>query len=79
MPGPMRWGCKGCTTYRPNEVTGAVLALAPAVEPVPRVPSEVRREGEVVYMTEPLARPEALPGRPTSSDGRKPTTRSTSP
>jgi ribonucleoside-diphosphate reductase alpha chain len=23
------WGCKGCTTWRPNDVTGAVLALAP--------------------------------------------------
>ena len=22
----MSCGCKGCTTYRPNEVTGAVLA-----------------------------------------------------
>ena len=22
-------GCKGCTTYRPNEVTGAVLAARP--------------------------------------------------
>src|SRR5688500_19805358 len=26
-------GCKGCTTYRPNAVTGAVLEAAPA--PVP--------------------------------------------
>ena len=23
-------GCKGCTTYRPNEVTGAVLEVKPA-------------------------------------------------
>ncbi len=23
------WGCKGCTTYRPNEVTGSVLSLKP--------------------------------------------------
>lgn len=22
------WGCKGCTTYRPNDVTGAILAVA---------------------------------------------------
>ncbi len=25
-------GCKGCTTYRPNAVTGSVLAAAPAAE-----------------------------------------------
>jgi ribonucleoside-diphosphate reductase alpha chain len=74
-------GLKGCTTYRPNKVTGAVLALGPALakppapapapalvppppaEPVARLPVEVRREGEIVYMTEPLARPEVLPGR----------------
>jgi ribonucleoside-diphosphate reductase alpha chain len=34
-------GCKGCTTYRPNEVTGAVLAVreqAPGVETPPREP-----------------------------------------
>jgi ribonucleoside-diphosphate reductase alpha chain len=34
-------GCKGCTTYRPNEVTGAVLAVreqAPGVETAPREP-----------------------------------------
>src|SRR5262250_2524389 len=26
-------GCKGCTTYRPNEVTGAVLAAKPEAQP----------------------------------------------
>ena len=26
-------GCKGCTTYRPNPVTGAVLSVAPAEKP----------------------------------------------
>ena len=26
-------GCKGCTTYRPNEVTGAVLAARPEARP----------------------------------------------
>lgn len=62
-------GCKGCTTYRPNEITGAVLtvqseerqpetpeaslAVAPPVPPA---------EGDVVYMTDPLARPAMLPG-----------------
>ncbi|ROH93593.1 ribonucleoside-diphosphate reductase, adenosylcobalamin-dependent [Stagnimonas aquatica] len=24
------WGCKGCTTYRPNDITGAVLSVSPA-------------------------------------------------
>jgi ribonucleoside-diphosphate reductase alpha chain len=53
-------GCKGCTTYRPNPVTGAVLSAPPAVEMVETRPA--RRAG-VVYMTDPLERPEALQGR----------------
>ncbi len=63
-------GCKGCTTYRPNPVTGAVLEARTAaeVEPVPagppaELPSEPAEAGGVIYMTQPLARPEALPGR----------------
>ncbi|HTQ13008.1 MAG TPA: adenosylcobalamin-dependent ribonucleoside-diphosphate reductase [Rhizomicrobium sp.] len=62
-------GCKGCTTYRPNEVTGAVLQAAPekpATAAVPRdeepEPAEVRAGG-VVYMTRPLDRPEVLLGQ----------------
>jgi ribonucleoside-diphosphate reductase alpha chain len=76
--------CKGCTTYRPNEVTGAVLearpemspAEMPAPQPRPRqselplpAPPPARRPadpyeaGGVVYMTQPLSRPEALPGQ----------------
>ena len=53
-------GCKGCTTYRPNPVTGAVLEVAPKPAPMP---SRAESEADVVYMTEPLNRPEALPGR----------------
>jgi ribonucleoside-diphosphate reductase alpha chain len=34
-----RLGCKGCTTYRPNPVTGAVLTAAPPDAP-PDAPSE---------------------------------------
>jgi ribonucleoside-diphosphate reductase alpha chain len=66
-------GCKGCTTYRPNEVTGAVLEVKPAREsepqaelPLPRPQpkaADVYEAGAVVYMTQPLNRPEALPGR----------------
>jgi ribonucleoside-diphosphate reductase alpha chain len=68
-------GCKGCTTYRPNEITGAVLETKPKTELVPaqaelplpkqRVehkPEDVFEAGGVVYMTQPLDRPEALPG-----------------
>jgi ribonucleoside-diphosphate reductase alpha chain len=53
-------GCKGCTTYRPNAVTGSVLSVsaAPAEKP-----AEVHvTGGEVVYMSEPLERPETLAG-----------------
>ena len=58
-------GCKGCTTYRPNAVTGAVLEMrAPESEPVradePLLPFAT---GEVVYMTKPLDRPEVLLGQ----------------
>ncbi|MSO77635.1 MAG: adenosylcobalamin-dependent ribonucleoside-diphosphate reductase [Alphaproteobacteria bacterium] len=49
-------GCKGCTTYRPNPVTGAVLSPA-----TPRPPAEDATAG-VVYMTQPLERPQSLPG-----------------
>ena len=58
-------GCKGCTTYRPNDVTGAVLEVKPAVEPARAVPALVptaRGEG-VVYIAQPLDRPEDLPGK----------------
>src|SRR5207253_5877569 len=78
-------GCKGCTTYRPNEVTGAVLAVRdeapssqiatrqpelplPAPAPLPghghgAKPADIFEAGGVVYMTQPLSRPEALPGQ----------------
>jgi ribonucleoside-diphosphate reductase alpha chain len=82
-------GCKGCTTYRPNEVTGAVLAARPEAagsapvsaqggspsraprEPElpllppapPAKPADIFEAGGIVYMTQPLSRPEALPGQ----------------
>jgi ribonucleoside-diphosphate reductase alpha chain len=85
-------GCKGCTTYRPNDVTGAVLTVSPdgarptltsagapptlgtraaprqaelplpAPSPSPR-PADIYEAGGIVYMTQPLSRPEALPGQ----------------
>ncbi len=59
-------GCKGCTTYRPNEVTGSVLAVS---EKSDAAPGEVHEqapnssEAEVVYLSEPLDRPAALEGQ----------------
>ena len=48
-------GCKGCTTYRPNSVTGAVLSVEPA---------NVNADADqVVYMTQPLDRPDVIEGR----------------
>ncbi|MEE8271865.1 MAG: adenosylcobalamin-dependent ribonucleoside-diphosphate reductase, partial [Alphaproteobacteria bacterium] len=58
-----RLGCKGCTTYRPNPVTGAVLEVNADAAPAPPPPSPVPVAADVVYMTQPLGRPEALPGR----------------
>ena len=54
-------GCKGCTTYRPNPVTGAVLTLH-AEEPAPSPAQSGEPGGMVPYMTRPLDRPETLPG-----------------
>ncbi len=58
-----RMGCKGCTTYRPSDLRGSVLeeskARAPA--PAPRL-EEPQGEGAVVYMSQPLDRPEQLEG-----------------
>ena len=54
-------GCKGCTTYRPNAVTGSVLAVNETADEVP-APSRATG-GEVVYIAEPLDRPQALEGQ----------------
>ncbi|MCW5700297.1 MAG: adenosylcobalamin-dependent ribonucleoside-diphosphate reductase [Rhodospirillales bacterium] len=72
-------GCKGCTTYRPNEVTGAVLTVKegtgttkretgqqelPLEAPVARaMPQDLGDSGAIVQMFRPLDRPEALPGQ----------------
>ena len=63
-------GCKGCTTYRPNDVTGAVLEVKKEAQPQRELPLEepkARPEdyleaGAIVHLTRPLDRPEALPG-----------------
>lgn len=54
-------GLKGCTTYRPNAVTGSVLTSAASV-PLATHDTVPDADAEVVYMTEPLDRPPALEG-----------------
>lgn len=66
-------GCKGCTTYRPNDVTGSVLSISGKEKDkiqvvVPEVVSLTGEEpahphGDVVYIAEPLDRPQQLEGR----------------
>ena len=53
-------GCKGCTTYRPNDVTGSVLSVS---EDKSATETPVSMDsGEVVYLSEPLDRPNELEG-----------------
>ncbi|WP_259781448.1 adenosylcobalamin-dependent ribonucleoside-diphosphate reductase [Aestuariispira ectoiniformans] len=62
-------GCKGCTTYRPNPVTGAVLQAEDrslpekSEEKTATVVVAQQNEGDVVHLTQPLARPGILEGR----------------
>ncbi|HEY4134943.1 MAG TPA: adenosylcobalamin-dependent ribonucleoside-diphosphate reductase [Alphaproteobacteria bacterium] len=67
-------GCKGCTTYRPNDITGSVLEVKPAKDaeegqqelPLEKQPARFTdpfEAGGVVYMTQPLDRPGELAGR----------------
>jgi ribonucleoside-diphosphate reductase alpha chain len=73
-----RDGCKGCTTYRPNDVTGSVLSVEAPQDAIPaeailahggdepELPlplPEPKERGGVVYMTRPLDRPDSLLGR----------------
>jgi ribonucleoside-diphosphate reductase alpha chain len=51
-------GCKGCTTYRPNAVTGSILTVSEASESAPEVDSGA----DVIYISEPLDRPKSLEG-----------------
>ena len=54
-------GCKGCTTYRPNDVTGSVLSVSESDEkPSSEQPDP---DGDVVYIAEPLDRPGELEGQ----------------
>ncbi len=58
-------GCKGCTTYRPNDVTGSVLSVSETTDNAPgetAAQAMPQEGGEVVYMSEPLDRPQELEG-----------------
>lgn len=54
-------GCKGCTTYRPNDVTGSVLTVSE--KQTAPVSAQPVTGGEVVYLSDPLDRPAALEGQ----------------
>ncbi len=67
-------GCKGCTTYRPNDITGSVLSVEdekPAETAEPQLalsepearPTDDLDGGAVVHMTQPLERPGVIPGQ----------------
>ncbi|HEY1720056.1 MAG TPA: adenosylcobalamin-dependent ribonucleoside-diphosphate reductase [Magnetospirillaceae bacterium] len=68
-------GCKGCTTFRPNDITGSVLEAKPKAQEeaqpeLPLEPTKIRAKssdpydngGVIVALTQPLSRPEELPG-----------------
>jgi ribonucleoside-diphosphate reductase alpha chain len=66
-------GLKGCTTYRPNPVTGAVLVAEPVAEPGKAAPAKAAKptlvevvpaseRSGVVYMAPPLEREGVLAG-----------------
>ena len=55
-------GCKGCTTYRPNAVTGSVLTVSEGNDKTGQV-HQTNDGAEVVYLSEPLDRPAALEGQ----------------
>jgi ribonucleoside-diphosphate reductase alpha chain len=58
-------GCKGCTTYRPNAVTGSVLTVTEAKpqSPIEEIDDDGPKTGDVVYMHRPLDRPDVLIGQ----------------
>ena len=65
-------GCKGCTTYRPNDVTGSVLEVKAENSEEPELPLEQPSKqatpvdqgdaGPVTHLYQPLDRPEQLHG-----------------
>ncbi|RZK91075.1 MAG: ribonucleoside-diphosphate reductase, adenosylcobalamin-dependent, partial [Methylobacterium sp.] len=46
-------GCKGCTTYRPNDITGSVLEVKPAEKPVEKAPEPAAAVFDMGLMRRP--------------------------
>jgi ribonucleoside-diphosphate reductase alpha chain len=74
-----RSGCKGCTTYRPNEITGSILSTttpAATVPPTPPHPAIAPREEKLAGATYKLRWPESehafyVTINDTDEDGRR--------
>jgi ribonucleoside-diphosphate reductase alpha chain len=49
-----RSGCKGCTTYRPNDITGSVLEVKPA-EALPPAPVSVNELSDLMRRSDKLS------------------------
>ena len=67
-------GCKGCTTFRPNDITGAVLSLGEEAGSASQTfelnesagPNDLvtgRVDANIVQMTTPIDRPSNLDGK----------------
>lgn len=55
-----RSGCKGCTTYRPNDITGSILSVEPAKTEEAPVQAEAQVPADT---TRPMPRDPVLEGR----------------
>jgi ribonucleoside-diphosphate reductase alpha chain len=59
-----RSGCKGCTTYRPNAITGSVLSVEPKKEePENLIDKALRTTGITEWKPDIPPRPEAMSGK----------------
>ena len=66
------WGCKGCTTYRPNDVTGAVLTVSPESAAHPTLslePLALDRRLKLEKLPAPPLASLKWPGRPEFARG----------
>jgi ribonucleoside-diphosphate reductase alpha chain len=64
-----RSGCKGCTTYRPNDITGAVLALEAGPAPAAASGHHADRRLKLDRLPSPPLASLKWPGRPELQDG----------
>src|SRR5262245_25120506 len=62
-------GLKGLATYRPNNVIGSVLSVAPASQPQDFVSSDRNRRIEIKSIPEPVLASLRWPGRPKLAGG----------